>query len=121
MVDEPTTPEARAALRPGDMWYTTPETEWERKLLVAPEHAGQRGLFVRLPGPVDFAIYGPTISAGGIGKSGWRVTGVPPRLTVTPSINCHGVYHGYLTDGVITDECEGRKYTEDGRLIRTGS
>lgn len=40
---------------------------------------------------------------------GWEVSGPPDRLTATPSINTKG-YHGYLTDGVITDDIEGRTY-----------
>lgn len=39
---------------------------------------------------------------------GWRVTGRPPGITVEPSINCVGWYHGYLRGGIITDDVEGR-------------
>lgn len=34
---------------------------------------------------------------------GWNVTGDPPKLTVTPSIDCSPGYHGHLTDGVLSD------------------
>lgn len=34
---------------------------------------------------------------------GWAVTGEPPNITVSPSINAIGAYHGWLTDGVISD------------------
>ena len=47
-------------------------------------------------------------------RSGWNVTGTPPAITVSPSINCEGHYHGWLRDGVITDDCEGRRYIADG-------
>jgi hypothetical protein len=40
---------------------------------------------------------------------GWTVTGTPPRITVQPSVNAEGSYHGFLTDGVFTDDIEGRK------------
>jgi hypothetical protein len=43
-------------------------------------------------------------------KPCWRVTGELPKVTVEPSINMIGVYHGYITSGVITDDCEGRKF-----------
>lgn len=43
-------------------------------------------------------------------KPGWTVTGEAPNLTVTPSINVEGVYHGFIQNGMITDDLEGRKY-----------
>jgi hypothetical protein len=52
--------------------------------------------------------------------TGWQVTGEAPRFTVTPSLKCcevrHGDklyrkgWHGYLTNGVLTDDYEGRTY-----------
>lgn len=42
---------------------------------------------------------------------GWAVKGTPPNITVHPSINMNGRYHGFIKDGVITDDCEGRKFT----------
>lgn len=32
------------------------------------------------------------------------VVGAKPRITVLPSIDCRGIYHGFLTDGVLTDD-----------------
>ena len=32
------------------------------------------------------------------------VDGQKPDITVTPSIDCRGLYHGYLTHGVISDD-----------------
>lgn len=40
----------------------------------------------------------------------WTVTGEWPNITVTPSINSVGRYHGWIQNGVITDDCEGRKF-----------
>lgn len=45
------------------------------------------------------------------GTSGWTVSGEAPNLTVTPSINAAGEYHGFITNGVIGDDLEGRKFT----------
>lgn len=42
--------------------------------------------------------------------SGWRVTGEPPDLTVEPSINVIGFYHGWIRGGVLSDDSEGRTY-----------
>ncbi len=32
---------------------------------------------------------------------GWTVTGEVPNITVTPSIHCVGIWHGFITNGVI--------------------
>lgn len=41
---------------------------------------------------------------------GWTVTGDLPRITVSPSINIVGSYHGWIQNGVISEDCEGRKF-----------
>ena len=41
---------------------------------------------------------------------GWAVTGEAPHITCSPSINAVGDFHGWLRDGVISDDVEGRKY-----------
>jgi hypothetical protein len=41
---------------------------------------------------------------------GWLVTGTEPLITLSPSINIVGSYHGWIQNGIITDDCEGRKY-----------
>lgn len=59
---------------------------------------------VRLPVPDhpnwDWVIDGPSTGGGR-----WTRTGVPPKLTVTPSIGAGPagafLYHGFLTDGVL--------------------
>ena len=50
-------------------------------------------------------------------KKGWDiiiigqlVDGETPNISVYPSINCVGSYHGYIKNGIITDDCEGRNY-----------
>ena len=30
-------------------------------------------------------------------------------LTIAPSLNCEGSYQGFIQNGVITDDCEGRR------------
>lgn len=40
----------------------------------------------------------------------WTVKGEWPNVTITPSIHCTGSYHGYVRDGVVTDDCDGRKF-----------
>lgn len=36
--------------------------------------------------------------------AGWAVTGEAPDITVSPSIHAKGVWHGWLTHGVISGE-----------------
>lgn len=99
----------------GDMWYLDPASDEHADMLLAPEHVGKRPLIVVLPGPVHFAVYGPTWKDGQRGPGGWKVVGDAPALTVTPSININGVWHGYLQDGYITADVEGRRFNEAGR------
>jgi hypothetical protein len=69
-----------------------------------------RSLVMRLPGNGEWTIDGPSSSGGG-----WTRTGEPPNLTARPSILSHGSgarqgYHGWLTDGILSDDLEGRTY-----------
>jgi hypothetical protein len=86
-------------------------THW----LLSPEylrdHRGTRPpLCVRLPSGDEWILDGRTIHADRIGDHGWTVTGAPPALTVSPSINVIGRYHGWLRNGVLSDDCEGRVF-----------
>lgn len=69
----------------------------------------------RCPWPIDRLA---TDNAGRMLASGWTVTGDPPAVTVHPSINLKGRWHGWIRDGVITDDCEGRRYDADGFLLQ---
>lgn len=44
----------------------------------------------------------------------WQVGGDPPRITVMPAIHLVGVYCGWLIDGVLGDDRDGRTYDEKG-------
>lgn len=69
-----------------------------------------RSFVMRLPGNGEWAIDAVSTSGGR-----WERTGEPPNITVRPSILSHGSatrkeYHGFLTDGVLSDDLEGRTY-----------
>jgi hypothetical protein len=73
--------------QPGDMYYT--------KMFNCETH-----LFVILPNGAKFNL----TSA----KRLWEVTGEPPQITVTPSIQTEGNFihkpwHGFLTDGILQE------------------
>ena len=38
----------------------------------------------------------------------WQWNGDRERPTLTPSINCHGCWHGFIRDGEITPDLDGR-------------
>ncbi len=74
---------------------------------------------VALPGPGGHPDWFCIDRKASDGKHdrGWEVridgplaAGQKPNITITPSINCVGSYHGYITAGVISDDCEGRKF-----------
>jgi hypothetical protein len=114
---------AEAGIRVGDMWFddwklaedcppairadlsVEYRRDWEGRrlpLIVAvPALSGSTGW--RLV-PIDEHYTRPGETHG------WTVTGEPPRITVQPSINAVGDYHGWLIDGVLRDDVEGRRY-----------
>lgn len=113
---------ADGLLRPGHMWYEPgllgysvgnprrPATNYFR------DNAHRAPIVVYLPGRIEFHVDGPALREGIPVGVGWEVSGNPPRLTVAPSIDIAGIYHGHLIDGVLSDDLAGRKYANDGRL-----
>jgi hypothetical protein len=67
-------------------------------------------------GPVclDRAYYPPQ------GSHGWTITGEVPRITAHPSLGIgqrndgKWFYHGWLKDGVLSDDIEGRTFSSTG-------
>lgn len=59
---------------------------------------------------MNFCVDSKASIGGKLQPDGWVVTGAPPDLTVAPSINAQGTYHGFLQNGVLTDDCEGRQF-----------
>jgi len=62
---------------------------------------------VMLPGGVEFIVY---MYSSDKPPRKWDVQGTPPNITVSPSINQEGHYHGFIKAGVISEDCEGRKF-----------
>ncbi len=112
-----------AELRVGDMWLAPYLLEHPVGHVFRPaakyfaRNAHRPPLVVRLPGPVDWCVDGPAWAQGKPTSDGWDVSGQYPYVTAAPSINIVGIYHGWLQAGVISDECEGRKYDEGGRRV----
>lgn len=47
---------------------------------------------------------------GGYYGNGWVITGEFPKITMRPSVNLTGDYHGWVCDGVIGSDCDGKKF-----------
>lgn len=63
-----------------------------------------RCLVVVLPDKTPWVIDGPATNG-----AGWTRSGEPPGITARPSIASPN-YHGWLNDGVLSDDLEGRPY-----------
>jgi hypothetical protein len=98
----------------GDMWYLDIPVEdlGERHLSAQyfAENANRQPIVVLMPGRNYLLVDGKCYDDKKGYHDGWIVKGIPPLLTVTPSLNLVGRYHGYITNGVITDDVEGRKF-----------
>lgn len=85
---------------PGAMWDST---EWS-------VHQGPDGkcYSVLCPPGEQVDVWGidEKASSGGY----WTRTGVPPMLDVNPSIKTQN-YHGYLRNGALTDDVEGKVFS----------
>jgi hypothetical protein len=110
--------------RVGDMFYMPsdwarrqPKNSWTPRYLAKPAR-GRRALMIVFPGPRWLCIdqrYFDFKNQGGWYGDGWAISGEPPRLTLSPSVNLASSYHGHLQNGTITDDLEGRRYDTDGR------
>lgn len=109
--------------KPGDMWFApwmvdvfkTPE-KLKESTFVSPEYIrdwyGKRPpIVVILPNGDRFMVDKCCYQK----ENGWTVTGEAPNITLSPSINCirenraEG-YHGWLKNGILSDDLEGRTY-----------
>lgn len=95
---------------------------WSVRATINDHESVRQGVYVMLPGPHNgwnpFDPYRCYVHEGKANR--WSVSGEWPNVTVTPSINAPGQYHGFIQDGVLTDDCEGRTYDALGRLVRRG-
>lgn len=74
-------------------------------------NASRPPIFVILPGHNLFVVDGKCWDHGRK-YGGWQVSGEAPNITVNPSIDLKGFYHGYLANGIIGDDVEGRIFDQ---------
>ena len=94
-------------------WYAAPKLLSDYYKL---HNAGRKPLLVFMPSRALFCVDAMKLTKGER-YGGWDVTGEAPNITVAPSINIGGQYHGYIQKGIISDDLDGRKYNEYGNLI----
>lgn len=58
-------------------------------------------LCVVLPEGTHFYLDSKQVTDGLMHEPGWTITGTAPMVTVSPSINCLGRWHGFLESGVL--------------------
>lgn len=92
-------------LPPGAIWHCP----WLDDLKENP-YAGPDGKTwaLQLPAGIEWLIYGPSSTKG----QKWDVRGTLPNITVSPSIAQIGYYHGFVKQGIVTKDCDGRKFPE---------
>lgn len=69
---------------------------------------------IKLPGQCGLNRFCPGLEYN---KHHWRMNGRPPNITVTPIIDHLPVYKGYVTDGAVSEDIEGRKFNLYGLAI----
>lgn len=111
-----------AKLSVGDMWFLDlPEDKWRDCHLTKYywQHNTRRPpLVVLLPGPNYFMVDGQCYSSEKGYYDAWTVSGKTPVITVSPSIHIFGRYHGWLKDGVIGNDVDGRRFDAAGIKIK---
>lgn len=90
---------------PGTCWRAQPLTP---ESIQAPEwQASGRDYFIWIVIPGGSLFSPDRMSSNRV--SGWTVTGDLPAISVSPSIGAVD-YHGFVRDGELTDDLEGRTY-----------
>lgn len=124
LIDAPVTPEQHAVLQAGDCWEAPFMIADDSIGLYYLEHAlsrqymeqqyGKRPPYiVYLPPGLAFCVdakYRGGSWGDNHGREGWTVEGELPAITVSPSVNLVGIYHGWLRDGAISADVEGRSF-----------
>lgn len=107
----------------GDCWFVTPDSVGHYYLKELSQNyrsqneASRPPVCVWLPNHTIFCLdQCPLVNGEWVRGGGWGVTGVMPNFTVTLSINCAHSYHGFITNGIISDDCDGRIYDAQGYI-----
>ena len=88
-------------------WYLADATDLSHYYY--DHNSSRQPLFVLLPGHTLFLVDGKCWRDGKK-YGGWEVSGIAPIITVHPSIHIHGFFHGFIRNGVISDDVDGRTF-----------
>lgn len=100
------------------VFYRTPDNQvlpWHDLRVGAMYRDPMYGIRVKVPGyngTNDWKIEQP-----GTNGYRWTITGSIPLISVVASFNNKGVYHGILTNGILSDDVEGRKFDDFGNAV----
>lgn len=107
-------------IKVGDMWFNPHMLEPDIKDYYLAYHLsrqyveqwlGKRDpIMVCLPNGEYFCVDSKYGRPENVTNEGWTVTGEAPAITVSPSINCIGRWHGFLTAGILSNDVEGRSF-----------
>jgi hypothetical protein len=75
----------------------------------------QKGIAVKLPGYGSGVIW--YMEMPGTDGCRWAVTGEMPNVTAQPSINFVGTYHGFVQNGQVTDDVDGKRFDDYGKQL----
>lgn len=80
---------------------------WDAHWMDHPQYKGPDGKAwaCMMPCMIEWMVYGP--SSGG---KPWDVQGTIPKITVSPSISISGLYHGWIKNGEISEDADGRPF-----------
>lgn len=95
----------------GDMWYANRDPRYSSIEYLSGPASSRPPIMVILPSGFPFCVdspYSGSMDASPAERHGWTVTGEAPKITLSPSINEEGYYHGWLINGVLSDDLEGR-------------
>lgn len=97
----------------GNCWFGGPESAKSPRLAnyYKSHNSHREPLWVVLPGTGPVCV--DYTASNDPSMKGWTVTGDVSNLTVAPSIRCGDTYHGYIQNGHVTADCDGRKYVDN--------
>jgi hypothetical protein len=98
--------------RPGACWYDEELLDWQH--LLSKRYLSIKDtrmpIVVLIPDGNSLTHFCVDFFPTDNKEGSWQVSGTLPAITITPSINLVGRYHGFIRNGILEDDCEGRRF-----------